>query len=182
VIFCHGGRMPLLYSSTWVLSSVVINSRVALLNTKAVLHQRSVTNNSICVNCDKFVETLHHALLTCPTLKPALDFVHIIIPDLKNLSPQSILDLEPWNPRNPQHAQIVIIISEFLQNSWLTRNKATFENSPRCPTSTKQLFLHRLRSRIKADHHRLPNDSFQSLWLGNRLNVTVSNGRVHTGF
>jgi hypothetical protein len=126
------------------------------------------------------VETIEHCLLACEVVVPTLQYARLITDDSSSaISHQSLLDLESLSPNDSYKA---IIYSEYFFAAWLTRNDLLFNDKPRNSLTIKQRFLYRLRSRIKADYIRLPENTFKELWLSKPLPITLLNESLTLGF
>jgi hypothetical protein len=113
-------------------------------------------------SCNSHEETFEHCLLACEVVEHALQYARPISDDLSStVSHQSLLDLENLSPNIAKDSYKAIIYSEFFFAAWLTRNDLLFRDRPRNNLTVKQRFLYRLRSRIKADFIRLPENTFR---------------------
>jgi hypothetical protein len=96
--------------------------------------------------------------------------------------PQNNLDLiTPYGTNISQSNAIVL--GEYLYTTWVVRNQVTFQGANPNPKNHKLLFLHRLRTRLKADFHRLPEEKFREKWFKGDLPITISqNKTLYIGF
>jgi hypothetical protein len=109
-----------------------------------------------------------------------LQKLKILTPYLNNIDFQDILDLR-FNLIN-FHRQ-AIVTGEYLYTIWSQRNNHIFRSDKKTPTSTAQIFLHRLRVRIKADFSRLEKSSFHNIWMSDSFPITINNsGNLFIGF
>lgn len=139
-----------------------------------------LTSDPRCRICKGPIENTIHCLFDCPTNKIALMHLKTLVPELEGKLYHQILDLK-FDP--PYQDRQAVVVGEYILAAWARRNLHLYEGIEKTPKSTAQAFLHRLRSRIKADHLRLENKKFNQYWRGNNFPVTVNDkGKLYIGF
>lgn len=157
----------------WQISHQVISTNVRL-------HKFKLVTSNLCEICHKQEETIIHSFFQCPTNFLAHQKLNILLPHLNQIKYQDILDLRFEASNSNRYA---IVVSEYLYSTWCLRNNHIFRNDRKTPDSTANLFLHRLRVRIKADFYRLERTKFLNTWRGENFPITINdNGELFIGF
>jgi exonuclease III len=146
-----------------------------------LLHRRIVTSD-LCPMCQQQPETIEHCLLDCSAAAPIKLTIYKYFPSLASSPSSSLLALDFPNETVEDANMMATVLSEGLFMTWLARNDQVFRGKTITQQAQVRLFLHRIRVRIRVDHHRLGPEAFAALWLNKPLPVIRSNNKLSFKF
>jgi exonuclease III len=149
-----------------------------ILPVKVFLKRRTIIKDDVCPMCDQAPETIEHCLLDCTMATPLKTVIFNYFPTLSIFTTSQLLACNFPQLTEEEINIISIVLSEGLFMNWLARNDRVFRKKQITEQAQIRLFLHRLRVRIKADHQRLPTETFKNLWLNKTLKINLENNKL----
>ena len=143
-----------------------------ILPVNEYLYCLNITKNLKCTLCNIGGESLHHLFYKCAVVNPIWDFIQLILfkisKDTVEITAKNIL-FNIFQKSNVTDYNIIFIIllAEARWSIWLCRNKHRFKEATVNYDYIKNVFVHNIRLRIKADFKRLPLVRFERLWANN---------------
>ena len=147
------------------------------------LHRFNIVNSPTCVFCGRQPETLGHLFLHCVIVRPIWKQIK---PQLCRLAgghfdlTEDLIFYFQWPSFVPEKAKapLTVTFSELIYSIWLKRAEVVFRDCCVDTRSVAVLFMHRLRTRIKADFSRLARQDFVDLWCRADILAKVVNDNL----
>ena len=151
------------------------------------LYRLNITKNLKCYLCNSEVESLEHLFYNCTVTNPIWDFTQSVLLKATNsivkITVKNILfNIFKKSKCNSYNILFIILLAEARWSIWLCRNKHKFKEAIVTYDYIKNVFLHSIRLRIKADFIRLPLVKFERLWANNSFFCTVSSNSLNLVF
>ena len=124
---------------------------------------------SKCPICKKYDETQEHILINCEAGKKMWDFVQKKLRKLCNHREKITQEeLYRGNFENmnggPERDTALLIMYKAAKTMWDVRNRVYHDKIEITKYTCLNIFLSKLRLRIKADHKRMSFDKFEKYW------------------
>ena len=132
-----------------------------ILPLKLKLTLYKIINNMGCTFCNKYQETIDHLFFKCDEIKLAYNAM-LELTGFRSLSEDNIRRGSIFESSNPYFTSV--IVGEYLYNIWLTRNQVNFNKASFNKKQILDVFLVKIKNRIKMDQRRFIMQEFQKRW------------------
>ena len=175
-VITRGYLSPRPREVTWRLAHQVLPVRV-------MLYRFKITNVASCGLCGSQPETLDHLFLQCHVVQPIWSSIRSQLGRLAGcrlvLNDRLIFYFQwPSNIAPEAKAPLSVLFSELLYSIWIKRNEAIYRKTHVDTRSIVVLFMHRLRTRIKADFIRFTMEQFRAVWCYSNVLADVENDEL----
>jgi hypothetical protein len=116
--------------------------------------------------CGQEGGNLEHRFLKCPINKQTWVTLYRILPLLQNFNLTQLMDLDFELPPNLQRGA-KILLSEGLYTLWTARNEVTFERRQHDNHTVHDLFMRRIKVRLKTEWTIQGPTQLAELWQHN---------------
>ena len=150
----------------------------------AYLFRLHVTNNALCSLC-RWPETLQHRFFSCTYVRPLWTLVEqwmsAAVAEPVTISPEAAIFLQYPDFKDTFYLRRLQILSgEQKLSVWLQRNGKKYDRARITGIDIHRLFIYFVRVRVRADFHRLDQDTFSRLWCQGDPPLASAAGRLLT--
>ena len=133
----------------------------------AYLFRLQIIRNAICPLC-RWPETLTHRFFSCRSVCPLWNKVETWIQTVTGtpfkVTPDFVIFLQDARLADPMHTNLLLILGAELKFViWVQRNRVKYDKKVITTEDIQLLFLHAVKTRIRADFLRLDSNPFTRL-------------------
>lgn len=155
-----------------------------VLPLRTFLYEFGITRLTVCPFCERLPETLEHVLVNCQIVSTLWQHVDKWVEQLLGrpfvVQAMHCIYLCFATELGKINTTLAITTSELINAIWSRRNEIVFDKKRHGTQDIEFLFLHRLRTRIRADFLRLPRADFTRTW--NNVFVTINKDKLEILF
>jgi len=160
------------------------HSASGIVPVNAYLFRLHVTNNALCPLC-RWPETLQHRFFSCTYVRPLWTLVEqwmsAAVAEPVTISPEAAIFLQYPDFKDTFYLRRLQILSgEQKLSVWLQRNGKKYDRARITGIDIHRLFIYFVRVRVRADFHRLDQDTFSRLWCQGDPPLASAAGRLLT--